>query len=53
MAVSAVVLLSATQIQRRVGERTVMAFERRMGRVLMAISVEMLLKGIHIFAHQL
>ncbi|MEW1784544.1 MarC family protein [Arthrobacter sp. NPDC080086] len=53
MAVSAVVLLSATQIQRLVGERTVMAFERLMGLILVAISVEMLLKGIRTFAHQL
>lgn len=53
MAVSAVVLLSATRIQRLVGERTVMAFERLMGLILVAISVEMLLKGIRIFAHQL
>lgn len=53
MAVSAVVLLSATRIQRLVGERTVMAFERLMGLILVAISVEMLLKGIRTFAHQL
>jgi len=53
MAVSAAVLLCATQIQRLVGERTVMAFERLMGLILVAISVEMLLKGIRIFAHQL
>uniref|UniRef100_UPI0013D398AA MarC family protein n=1 Tax=Escherichia coli TaxID=562 RepID=UPI0013D398AA len=53
MAVCAVVLLSATHIQRLVGERTVMAFERLMGLILVAISVEMLLKGIRTFAHQL
>jgi len=53
MVVSAAVLLSATHIQRLVGERTVMAFERLMGLILVAISVEMLLKGIRIFAHQL
>lgn len=53
MAVSTVVLLCATRIQRLVGERTVMAFERLMGLILVAISVEMLLKGIRTFAHQL
>ncbi|WP_197337601.1 MarC family protein [Ralstonia solanacearum] len=53
MAVCAVVLLSATRIQRLVGERTVMAFERLMGLILVAISVGMLLKGIRAFAHQL
>lgn len=30
-----------------------MAFERLMGLILVAISVEMLLKGIRTFAHQL
>jgi small neutral amino acid transporter SnatA (MarC family) len=46
MAVCAVVLLLAERIQRLVGERVVMAFERLMGLILVSISVEMLIRGI-------
>jgi small neutral amino acid transporter SnatA (MarC family) len=53
MAVCAVVLLLAERIQRLVGERVVMAFERLMGLILVAISVEMLIRGIKQLAHQL
>lgn len=53
MAVCAVVLLMAERIQRLVGERVVMAFERLMGLILVAISVEMLIRGIKQLAHQL
>ncbi|MDH5709324.1 MAG: hypothetical protein OEY75_09445, partial [Hylemonella sp.] len=53
MAVCAVVLLLADRIQRVLGERLVMAFERLMGLILVAISVEMLLRGIKLFATQL
>jgi MarC family membrane protein len=53
MAVCALVLVLAEQIQKWLGERTVMAFERLMGLVLVAISVEMLLAGIRAFVHQL
>lgn len=53
MAVCAVVLLLAERIQRIVGERVVMAFERLMGLVLVAISVEMLIRGIKQLARQL
>jgi MarC family membrane protein len=45
MAVCAVVLVLAERIQRIVGERVVSAFERLMGLILVAISVEMLLRG--------
>ena len=45
MLVCAVVLVLAERIQRLVGERVVMAFERLMGLILVAISVEMLLRG--------
>ncbi|MBP7566302.1 MAG: MarC family protein [Burkholderiaceae bacterium] len=48
-----VVLLLAERIQRLVGDRVVMAFERLMGLILVAIAVEMLLRGIRIFATQL
>ena len=53
MAVCAVVLLLAERIQRLVGERVVMAFERLMGLILVSISVEMLIRGIKQLAHQL
>ena len=53
MAVCAVVLLLAERIQRLVGERVVMACERLMGLILVAISVEMLIRGIKQLAHQL
>jgi MarC family membrane protein len=53
MAVCAVVLLMAERIQRLLGERVVMAFERLMGLILVAISVEMLIRGIKQLAHQL
>ncbi|KAG0194124.1 hypothetical protein DFQ28_001261 [Apophysomyces sp. BC1034] len=53
MLVCAIVLLLAERIQRWLGARTVIAFERLMGLVLVAISVEMLLEGIRIFVRQL
>jgi len=52
MAVCAVVLVLAERIQRVLGERVVMAFERLMGLILVAISVEMLLRGIRLFVSQ-
>ena len=53
MLVCAVVLMLAERIQKWLGERTMMAFERLMGLVLVAISVEMILGGIRSFVHQL
>lgn len=53
MAVSAIVLVLAERIQRIVGERFVVALERLMGLVLVAVSIEMLLRGIKTFAQQL
>jgi hypothetical protein len=55
MAVCAVVLVLAERIQRVLGERVVMAFERLMGLmglILVAISVEMLLRGIQLLITQ-
>ena len=52
MTVCAVVLVLAERIQRVLGERVVMAFERLMGLILVAISVEMLLRGIQLFITQ-
>ena len=46
MVVCAIVLLMAERLQRWVGERVVMAFERLMGLILVSISVEMLIRGI-------
>ncbi|MGH8782788.1 MarC family protein [Paraburkholderia sp.] len=53
MIVCAIVLVLAERIQVWLGERTVTAFERLMGLVLVAISVEMILGGIRSFVHQL
>jgi MarC family membrane protein len=53
MIVCAVVLMLAERIQTWLGERAMMAFERLMGLVLVAISVEMMLGGIRAFVHQL
>jgi MarC family membrane protein len=53
MIVCAIVLVLAERIQQWLGEATVTAFERLMGLVLVAISVEMMLAGIKTFVHQL
>lgn len=52
MAVCAVVLVLSERIQRLAGNRVMMAFERLMGLILVAISVEMLLRGIRLFVTQ-
>lgn len=49
MAVCAIVLVLAERIQRVLGDRLVLAFERLMGLILVAIAVEMLLRGIRTF----
>ena len=53
MTVSAVVLVLAERIQRVAGDRFVVALERLMGLVLVAVSIEMLLRGIKTFVKQL
>ena len=53
LATSTVVLVFADRLQRRLGERAVIAFERLMGLVLIAIAVEMILKGVRAFVLQL
>jgi MarC family membrane protein len=53
MTVSAVVLVLAERIQRVAGERFVVALERLMGLVLVAVSIEMLLRGVKVFIKQL
>jgi small neutral amino acid transporter SnatA (MarC family) len=53
MTVSAVVLVLAERIQRVAGDRFVVALERLMGLVLVAVSIEMLLRGIKIFIKQI
>ncbi|MBC7918622.1 MAG: MarC family protein [Rhodoferax sp.] len=49
MLVSAVVLVSAERIQRIIGDRLVLAMERLMGLVLVAVSIEMMLGGAKVF----
>ena len=53
MAVCAVVLVLAERLQRIVGPRVLQAFERLMGLILVALAVEMLLRGAKLFAQQL
>ncbi len=53
MLVSAVVLVLAERIQRVAGDRIVVALERLMGLVLVAVSIEMMLRGIRLFVAQL
>jgi MarC family membrane protein len=53
MAVCAVVLVLAERIQRVLGDRFVVAVERLMGLILVAVSVEMLLRGFKTFADRI
>lgn len=53
MAICAVILVLSERIQRIAGDRVMMAFERLMGLILVAIAVEMLLRGIRLFVTQL
>ncbi len=53
MLVCAVVLVLAERIQRLLGDRFVTAVERLMGLILVAVSVEMLLRGFKDYALQL
>jgi MarC family membrane protein len=53
MAISAVVLVLAERIQRIAGERFVVALERLMGLVLVAVAIEMMLRGIKTFVQQI
>ena len=53
MCATAVVLALADRLQRWLGERAVLAFERLMGLVLTALAVEMLLSGVRSFAGDL
>ncbi len=53
MTVCAVILVLSERIQRLAGDRVMMAFERLMGLILVAIAVEMLLRGIRLFVTQI
>jgi MarC family membrane protein len=53
MVVCAVVLVLAERIQKVLGERFVVAVERLMGLILVAVAVEMLLRGLKQFIAQL
>ena len=53
LVVGAIVLVLAERIQRVLGERVVLAFERLMGLILVAVSVEMLLRGVKALALQI
>ncbi|MBN8452567.1 MarC family protein [Accumulibacter sp.] len=53
MAVSAIILVLAERIQRIAGDRIVIALERLMGLVLVAMAIEMILRGIKTFALQI
>ena len=53
IAVTLALLLFAEKISKLVGERGLLALERLMGLILTAVAVEMLLRGIEVFVHQL
>ncbi len=53
MLVCAIVLVLAERIQKLLGERFVIAVERLMGLILVAVAVEMLLRGIKQFVQQM
>ena len=53
MVATTIVLALADRLQRWLGERAVLAFERLMGLVLTALAVEMLLSGVRSFAGEL
>lgn len=53
MVVCALVLVLAEHIQRWLGDRVVAAFERLMGLILVAIAVEMLIRGLQRLIHQM
>ena len=53
MAVSAIILVLAERIQRVAGDRIVIALERLMGLVLVAMAIEMILRGVKTFALQI
>jgi MarC family membrane protein len=53
MIVSTIILVLAERIQRVAGDRFVTALERLMGLVLVAVSIEMMLRGIKTFALQI
>ncbi len=53
MLVCAVVLVLAERIQKVLGERFIIAVERLMGLILVAVAVEMLLRGLKQFITQL
>jgi MarC family membrane protein len=53
MAVCAIVLVLAERIQRLVGERLVLAFERLMGLILVAVAVEMMIRGVKLLASEM
>lgn len=53
MVISAVVLVSAERVQRVIGTRLVVAVERLMGLVLVSVAIEMMLRGLKVFAQQL
>ncbi|AMM24349.1 MarC family protein [Variovorax sp. PAMC 28711] len=52
MAVCAVVLVLAERIQRLIGNRVVLALERLMGLILVAVSVEMMIRGLKLLASE-
>lgn len=53
IAVTLALLLFADKISRLVGRHGLLAFERLMGLILTTIAVEMLLRGVEAFVHQL
>ena len=51
--ISSIILISATSLKRYLGQRGLIAIERLMGMLLIAISVQMLLEGISAYVAEL
>ena len=51
-AATAIILFSATYLQKWLGTRVLTAIERLMGLILVSVSVEMMLRGIKTFVQQ-
>ena len=49
MAATGIILYFSDMVQRRLGDRFTIAMERLMGMILVAVSVQMLLTGIHAY----
>ena len=52
-AVSCVILVSAAKLSRKIGRRGLIALERLMGMIVVAIGVEMMVRGVRVFVNDI